>query len=83
MKDMRLIKPGAGKRIRTIEGVVIPEEGMRVVWGSYYDRLIRDGEIKILSDKKKKPRKKKIKMEESTKYMKPISENSGGEEGEK
>ncbi len=50
MTDTRLIRPAPGRRVRLPgagkgPGRVLAEAGETVAWGSYWQRLLQDGDI--------------------------------------
>ena len=59
----KLIKPVAGKLVRCPKTMQeIPESGMQVTWGPFWQRRLKDGEIELVekpTPAKKAPRKKK------------------------
>jgi hypothetical protein len=48
--DIRTIKAAEGRRVRDAKGKLLPAGGMTVAWGSYWERLKRDGDVVVVPD---------------------------------
>jgi hypothetical protein len=52
MSDIRLIKPGDGRRVRRPDGRggLLSDAGERVEWNSFWQRRLQDGDVVYVDD---------------------------------
>jgi hypothetical protein len=52
MIDRRLIRPADGLLIRdSVTMQMLPSEGKEVIWSSYWERRLNDGDVMIVNEK--------------------------------